>query len=261
MSRRWLKEKRKDHYYRKAKSEDYRSRASYKLKQLNRRFGLIKKGDAVLDLGAAPGGWMQVAGEAVGDTGIVVGVDLAGIKPFKEENLITLQGDITKEETIERIRAVQETFNAVICDASPDISGAWDIDHFNSVELGRHALRMAGQVLREGGSFLVKVFQGSLLKEFEGEVKREFEFVKVAKPKASRKESSEVYIVAKGLLKTPVRYGDILEVEITEQGRRPGEGIAYVDGYRVIVEDGQVGEKTRVRIKKATRRAAWGVKV
>ncbi|MFQ5800527.1 MAG: SAM-dependent methyltransferase [Candidatus Hydrothermarchaeales archaeon] len=260
MSKRWLKEKKKDYYYKKAKSEAYRSRASFKLKQLNKRFRLMKEKDAVLDLGAAPGGWMQVAGEIVGEEGIVMGVDIVEIEPFEEKNLLSIKGDITKKETIENVKARCRSFDVVICDASPDISGVWDVDHFNSVELARHALRISKEVLKEGGNFLVKVFQGSMVNEFVGEVRREFEFTKVSKPKASRSRSAEIYVVGKGLLKTPVKYGDVVEVEITKKGQK-GDGVAFVEGFKVVVRGGMAKETAKVRIKKVSKELAWGVEV
>src|SRR3990172_6459205 len=101
MGKRWQKEKKRDYYYKLAKHEHYRSRASFKLQQLNKRFSLIGKGGRVLDLGAAPGGWMQVAGEAVGEGGLVVGVDLEEIAPFKEEHILFIKGDFTQKGTLE----------------------------------------------------------------------------------------------------------------------------------------------------------------
>jgi 23S rRNA (uridine2552-2'-O)-methyltransferase len=260
MSKKWQKDRKKEYYYRRAKSEQYRSRASFKLKQLNKRFRLIKKKDSVLDLGASPGGWMQVAGELVGESGYVLGVDLEEIEPFEDKNITSIKGDITVKETVEAIIRHKSTFDVVICDASPDISGVWDVDHFNSVELSRHALRIAKEVLREGGNFLVKVFQGAMVSDFTSEVKREFEFSKIAKPKASRQRSSEVYIVGKGILKTPVKYGDVLEVTVSE-AIEGGYGISLIDGFKLKVKDGRHGEKVKVKIKKVTRKLAWALKV
>ncbi len=260
MTKRWQGDRKKDYYYKLAKSEEYRSRASYKLKQLNKKFRLIKRNDAVLDLGAAPGGWMQAAGEIVGRRGIVVGVDLEEIEPFEGENIIPLTGDMRQPRTIERIKEIREEFDAVISDASPDISGVWDVDHFNSVDLARHALGIATNLLKEGGNLLVKVFQGNLLKEFEGKVRKEFETVKTAKPKASRKQSSEVYITGTGLLKTPVRYGDVLEVEVTGT-TATGEGIAYSKGFKIIIKDVKTPGTATVKIKKVSRDCARAVRL
>ncbi len=259
MGKKWQSSRKRDYYYKKAKSEDYRSRASFKLEQINKKFRLIKKNDAVCDLGAAPGGWMQMAAELVGENGIVVGVDLEEIAPFPDENIISIMGDMTLPETIDTIKGHRPEFDVVISDASPDISGAWDVDHFNSITLSKSALKTAEELLREGGNFLVKVFQGDMTKDLFSEVKRSVQFAKIAKPDASRKQSSEVYIVGKGLLKTPVRYADIVTVKIVEMGR-DGDGIAYYEGFKIIVEDGRIGETTSVKIKKVTKKLAFAVK-
>ncbi len=189
---------RKDYYYKKAKREKYRSRASYKLKQINAKYKLIRRGDKVLDLGAAPGGWTQVAREIVNSNGLVVAIDLQKIKKFEHENVITLQGDFTKKETIEKIKGIAQSFDVIISDASPSISGVWDIDHFRSIELCRRVLEIAKEVLKPGGNLLVKVFQGSEINNFVNEVRKNFKYVKITKPKASRKKSAEIYVVAKG---------------------------------------------------------------
>lgn len=189
----------KDYYYRKAKKERYRSRAAFKLKQLNEKFRIVKKGDVVLDLGAAPGGWMQVLREIVAEEGLVVGVDLDDIKPFKFENIKAIKGDFTKDEVAGEIKKIIDSADAVVSDASPDISGVWDVDHFRSVELSRSALSIARDILKPGGNFLVKVFQGGETEDFFREVKGAFSYTKRTKPRASRDQSSEIYIVAKGL--------------------------------------------------------------
>jgi 23S rRNA (uridine2552-2'-O)-methyltransferase len=190
---------RKDYYYRRAKQEKYRSRAAYKLKQLNGKFKIIKKGDTVLDLGAAPGGWMQVLRELVGSKGLVLGVDLNEVKPLESPNTRSIKGDFTTPEAIEQIKNEIKKSDVVVSDASPDISGVWDIDHIRSVELSRGALRLAKDVLKPGGNFLIKVFQGSEVDDFYREVKAAFNYSKRTKPKASRDSSSEIYIVGKGL--------------------------------------------------------------
>ena len=189
---------RKDYYYKRAKQEKYRSRASYKLKQLNAKFNVVKKGETVLELGAAPGGWTQVLRESVGDEGMVLGVDLSDIKPLGLENVKTIKGDFTDPEVVAQIKETIGTADAVVSDASPDISGVWDIDHFRSVELSRAALGLAKDVLKPGGNFLIKVFQGAETDDFFKEVKKSFRYSKRTKPKASRDQSSEIYIVGKG---------------------------------------------------------------
>jgi 23S rRNA (uridine2552-2'-O)-methyltransferase len=182
-----------------AKSEGYRSRASFKLAQLNRRYGLLRRGDVVVDLGAAPGGWLQVAMEEVGGAGFVLGVDIQRISEFPGKKVATIVTDITKPETRELIKAeIPRAADVVISDASPSISGVWDVDHARSIELVTAALGVAEHVLAPGGKFLVKVFQGEMFNDFFSEVKRKFDFVKVSKPMASRKGSAEVYVVGKG---------------------------------------------------------------
>jgi 23S rRNA (uridine2552-2'-O)-methyltransferase len=260
MGKKWRADRKKDFFYKKAKADNYRSRASFKLLQINKKFRLIKKGDYVLDLGAAPGGWMQVAREVVGDRGRVVGVDLEEIMGFEEDNINLIQGDINDPEIIERIKGLSQVFDVVISDASPDISGAWDVDHFNSIALAQSALNISRSLLKEGGNFLVKVFQGDLLDGFVSEVKKEFEFNRRAKPEASRKQSAEVYVVGCGLLKTPVRYGDMLEVVISES-TSGGSGVALYKDFKILVEDGRIGEKTKVKIKKVSRDHARGIKI
>jgi 23S rRNA (uridine2552-2'-O)-methyltransferase len=191
--------KRKDYYYKRAKREKYRSRASYKLKQLNEKFKIIKKGHTVLDLGAAPGGWTQVLRELVGSEGMVLGVDLSEIRPMEFENVKTIKGDFTSPEVARQIKEKIEKADVVVSDASPDISGVWDIDHFRSVELSREALALAKEILKPGGNFLIKVFQGAEVDEFWKDVKSAFNYAKRTKPKASRDTSAEIYIVGKGL--------------------------------------------------------------
>ncbi|MDI6889145.1 MAG: RlmE family RNA methyltransferase [Methanocellales archaeon] len=191
--------RRKDHFYRKAKEEGYRSRASYKLLQINQKHSVIKKGDTVVDLGAAPGGWLQVAKEISG--GFVLGVDIQNIAPLS--GVETLRGDITDPSTIESIKGmIEKTGGAdvVICDASPNLSGNWSLDHARSIDLCRSALDVATKILKPGGNFVVKVFQGDMFSNFLAAVKKHFSFVKVYGPQASRKESAEIYIIGKGLL-------------------------------------------------------------
>jgi 23S rRNA (uridine2552-2'-O)-methyltransferase len=245
MGKRWLIEKRRDYYYRKAKQEKYRSRAAYKLIQLNRRFKILKPGYRVLELGAAPGGWTQVVRDIVGSSGFVVGIDLQRIEPLPYENVVFIRGDFTSDEVREKLRQVIPKCEAVISDASPDISGVWSVDHARSVELCEKALSLAEEHLEQGGAFLVKVFQGDLIQDLVAKVKRSFSFVKLTKPKASRSESAEVYLVARGFF--PVKKGEIYEAEVEEVSRR-GEGIAYIDGVKVFIKGAAKGEKVKVRI-------------
>lgn len=187
----------KDGYWRMAKKEGYRSRASYKLIQLNRKFRLIKKNSYVLDIGCAPGGWMQVARQIVGENGYVLGVDIKKIELFHEENVEFLQKDITDADLIPMIKERVTAFDVVISDISPNITGIWDVDHFRSIELSEKALHLAVELLCVHGNFLVKVFQGESTQEFFEKVNCHFAYTKISTPKASRKSSAEVYIIGK----------------------------------------------------------------
>ncbi len=195
----WQLAKRHDSFYRLAKQEGYRARSSFKLKQINEKFRIIHKGYAVVDLGCAPGGWMQVAKEIVGESGIVIGIDLKQVKPV--EGTIFIQGDMTSEETVRKvldaISASGRKIDAVISDMSPNISGAYSMDHARSIDLCEHALNFARKVLRPGGNFAAKVFEGDLFPEYFNSVKSSFDFVKRYAPEASRSSSSEIYVVAK----------------------------------------------------------------
>ncbi|MBS3815790.1 MAG: RlmE family RNA methyltransferase, partial [Hadesarchaea archaeon] len=136
MGSRWQKKRKKEHYYKKAKKEGYRSRAAYKLKQLNERYNLIHSGDTIVDLGAAPGGWLQVARELTGEKGVVLGVDLDEIEEIPAKNIKTIQGDITEEEIIENIQnELLDSPDVILSDVSPNISGIWDVDQARSVDL------------------------------------------------------------------------------------------------------------------------------
>jgi 23S rRNA (uridine2552-2'-O)-methyltransferase len=197
MSKRWLDERRRDPYYRKAKQMDYRSRASFKLIQLDDKFRLLRPGAIIADLGAAPGGWLQVAKERVGARGKIVGVDLQGIEPI--EGVITIRGDMRKDETVaEMLEALGGKADVVLSDMSPSISGNYSMDQARSVDLCEHALAFAEKVLKPHGSLVMKIFEGDMMQDFLKLVKSKFKEVRLGAPDASRSSSSEIYIVAKG---------------------------------------------------------------
>jgi len=193
----WIQDRKRDYYYKKAKAENYRSRATYKLSQTLMKYHFIQRGDVVVDLGAAPGGWIQAARKIVGNRGFVLGVDLKPIAPFPQEYVRTIVCDITEPETLQLILDfLPRTANVVISDASPNISGIWEVDHARQIDLANEALQSALNILRPSGNFFVKVFEGALLRDFTETVKKHFETVKVIKPKASRAQSSEMFLLA-----------------------------------------------------------------
>ncbi|MDD1772560.1 MAG: RlmE family RNA methyltransferase [Methanomassiliicoccales archaeon] len=201
MSNNWMQERRRDYYYRKAKQLDYRSRASFKLMQIDDRFNIIHPGMTVVDLGAAPGGWLQVAAERVGPKGKVVGVDLQPIAPL--EGVQTIKGDIKNEAVREELLTMTNgRVDLVMSDMSPNISGSYSMDHARSIELCEMAMAFALRTLSPGGNMLVKMFEGDLSRDFIDELKKHFANVKRYSPEASRSSSSEIYVVAKGFGKS-----------------------------------------------------------
>ena len=196
MSKRFLDERKKDYYYKKAKKGNLRSRAAFKIIQLNNKFkGLLKKGDSVLDLGCAPGGWIKAIKDIVGEKGTVLGVDLQPITPLPGVKFIL--GDITDENIIEQIKEYNSSFNVITSDCSPNVSGNWEIDHARQIYLAEISLEICKHLLCEEGNFIVKVFQGELFNDFVKKMKKKFEKVIISKPDASRKRSSEIYVVGR----------------------------------------------------------------
>jgi 23S rRNA (uridine2552-2'-O)-methyltransferase len=196
----WIQNRKRDYYYKKAKAENYRSRATYKLSQAATKYHFIRKDDVVVDLGAAPGGWIQAARKIVGKKGFVLGVDLKPIAPFPQEYIRTIVADMTEPETPQQILDfLPRKADVVLSDASPNISGVWEVDHARQIDLAAQALRLALSVLRPSGNFFVKVFEGDMLADFVKTVEKRFVTVKVIKPKASRAKSSEMFLLAMNL--------------------------------------------------------------
>ena len=198
MSKRSVSEKKRETYYKQAKKTGDRARSAYKWIQINTKHNVISPGDVVIDLGCAPGGWLQVAAEIVGEKGRVVGVDIAGIEPI--EGVIFIRGDTKEDDTRKRVLDAAGGADVVISDMSPNITGHYSMDHARSVDLAEFALEIACSTLKKGGNFVVKVFQGDMFKQYFDGVKTKFRFVKGHSPAASRKSSSEIYVVAKGYL-------------------------------------------------------------
>ncbi|MSP38670.1 MAG: RlmE family RNA methyltransferase [Deltaproteobacteria bacterium] len=191
-----------DSYFKKAKQDGYRSRAAYKLLELQQHYRLMKPGDGVLDLGAAPGGWLQVAAKLVGPSGKVIGVDLQPIQPLAERNVMLINGDITDAEVQRQINELLGgAAHCVLSDLSPRLSGIRDADMARCLELNRTALAVANAMLRPGGVLLIKSFISTDLQIFTAELKQQFADVQRTKPDATRHGSSEFYFYAKGLVR------------------------------------------------------------
>ncbi|THG83106.1 23S rRNA (uridine(2552)-2'-O)-methyltransferase RlmE [Pseudomonas sp. A-1] len=197
-SSRWLKEHVNDPYVKQAQKDGYRSRAAYKLLELIEKDKLIRPGMLVMDLGSAPGGWSQVAGRLVGDKGRVLASDILPMDSL--ENVDFIQGDFTDDKVFQQIldKLDGRQPDLIISDIAPNISGVAAADQASSMYLVELVLDMVRQVLKPGGNFAVKVFQGEGSDEFLKDVRTSFEKVVVRKPDASRSRSSEVYFVAKG---------------------------------------------------------------
>lgn len=184
---------RTDAFQKRARREGYRSRSVYKLMDIQKRSNIFRKDDTVLDLGAAPGGWSQIALEYIGEDGKLVGMDLQHILPLKGAQF--LQGDIRESETRKELEKLVPKADVVLSDMSPNLSGNYSVDQARSVELSSLALEIASE--REANSFVVKVFEGSDFQDFRKAVIDEFGSVRTLSPEASRKQSSEVYLIAK----------------------------------------------------------------
>ena len=199
-SKTWLKEHFDDAYVKKSKQQGYRSRACYKLLEIQQRDKLIARGMTVIDLGAAPGGWSQVAAELVGDTGQVLATDILAMEPV--EGVTFIQGDFTEEAVYNKIieSLGEQKADLVISDMAPNISGMKDIDQPRVLYLAELALDLAQAVLKQNGSLLVKIFQGSGTQSFQRQLSTCFRSVKIRKPRASRARSSEVYLLGQGFM-------------------------------------------------------------
>lgn len=197
-SNRWLQEHFSDAYVKSSQEHGYRSRASFKLKELHQKDQLFRRGMTVVDLGSAPGGWSQVAVKEVGDNGAVLASDILSMEPIAGVTFI--EGDFTEESVLEQLLNAmpEDKADLVISDMAPNMSGIADIDQPQVMLLVELALDMAKQVLKPKGSFVAKVFQGEGFDQYVRQCRASFSKVVVRKPDASRARSSEVYIVGKG---------------------------------------------------------------
>jgi 23S rRNA (uridine2552-2'-O)-methyltransferase len=196
-STRWLQRQLNDPYVQEAQRQGYRSRAAFKLLDLDERYGFLRPGARVLDLGAAPGGWSQVAAQAVGSNGTVVAIDIQEIEPLAGVTL--LQGDIYDEDLPERVKAaLGGPADVVMSDMAAPSTGHAATDHLRTMALLEAAYDIARDLLRPGGAFVGKVLQGGTEQTLLTQLKRDFTKVAHAKPAASRKESAEMYLVALG---------------------------------------------------------------
>ncbi len=186
----------KDHYFRKAKQEGLRARSAFKVEEILKRFAVVKKNHTVLDLGAAPGGFLQILADAVGPGGRVFGVDIVPIRPFSQPYVKTVVLDVLADDFDAKLRELYDgPFDAVISDMAPKTSGIRSTDEARSLRLAGKALEIAVTRGKPGATFVAKLFMGGDFQEFRDEIRAHFEDVKVVRPEATRGASMEVYLV------------------------------------------------------------------
>ena len=196
-SAQWLNDQEKDEYVLRARRDGYRSRASYKLLEIYDKFGLFRTGTVVVDLGAAPGGWSQVAINKSGPKGFVVGLDLLDIQPL--EGALLIKGDFTEDKVLAELMALLQDrpVDLVISDMAPNLSGIKEIDQPLAIYLTELALEFACSTLRPGGALVMKCFEGSGVDELREEIRNNFKQLNNFKPKASRGKSREMYVLGR----------------------------------------------------------------
>lgn len=197
-SKGWLKEHFDDHYVKQAQKDGYRSRASYKLLEIQEKDRLLRPGMTVLDLGSAPGGWSQVASRVIGEKGRIIASDILPMDSIAD--VVFIQGDFTEDEVFEAILGAigGQPVDLVISDMAPNMSGTPAVDQPRAMYLCELALDMAGRVLRPGGDFLIKVFHGEGFDEYFKEMRSRFDKIVTRKPGASRDRSRETYLLGRG---------------------------------------------------------------
>lgn len=192
-----LDQARKDQYRRVAKREGYRSRAVFKLMQIDRRYKIFKNGHIVVDFGCAPGGWLQYISKVIGNKGFVLGIDLKQVEPISD-NVDTLIADVYDESIKDKIMSkLPKKADVVTSDLSPRVSGIWELDVSKQIDLTSRVVELLPFILKEGGYAIMKVFQGEPFDEFLKKIKKNFKDVTIMKPPASRPESSEMYLLCR----------------------------------------------------------------
>lgn len=186
----------KDYFFRKAKESGLRARSAFKIDEIARRFGVFRRGQAVVDLGAAPGGFLQIILDEVGPTGRVVGVDLASIRPLGKPNVTTAVLDVLADDFDAQLKALYDgPFDVVVSDLAPKTCGIKATDEARSLRLAGKALDVSRQRGRSGGHFIAKLFMGGDFEQFRNDVRALYEDVKVVRPEATRGASMEIYLV------------------------------------------------------------------
>jgi 23S rRNA (uridine2552-2'-O)-methyltransferase len=197
MNKRWLEERKKDIFVKLAKDKGFRSRAAFKLLHIQKKYNIIKKGDIIIDLGAAPGGISQAASQLTGDKGLVISIDIKPIKPFKEKNIKILQKDINDPFLIKEIFKITngKKVDVIISDVSPHLSGIREIDIAKQLDLAYRCLEIANELLKENGYFIIKLFESPEAKEFEKNILKKYKLIKKEITPATRKGSSEFFYI------------------------------------------------------------------
>ena len=193
-----------DYYFKQAKKENYPARSIYKLEETQKKYRFMKRGDTVLDLGCQPGSWSIYAAREIGPKGFVVGVDLQEgkkVKIAKAAEISWLCDDIMSDGILGRVQEIRHSFRVLISDIAPRTTGNKWVDQQHSLTLARRVLELAVELLEKGGSLYVKVFEGEDFKSFVDAVRENFKMVKIVKPKSSRRESREIFILGMGFIK------------------------------------------------------------
>lgn len=197
MSKKWLNERRRDVFVKLAKEQGFRSRAAFKLLHIQNKYHIIKKGDIVIDLGAAPGGFSQVASKFTGDKGLVISIDIKPIKPFKEKNIIILNKDIYDPYLIKEIFKITngKKVDVIISDVSPHLSGIHEIDIAKQLDIAHRCLEISNELLKRNGFLIIKLFENPETKKFEKNISKEYKKIKKEITPATKKSSSEFFLI------------------------------------------------------------------